>query len=510
MNIKDLLTTFVFALLAAWGIQYFVLSRWTSGNQTVAGAPSFVAPESSQVAKPLNIEIDFVDAKRTKAATHTTLQTKWAEIQFSTDGASLDRLAFKRTINDKQELLGTIFPSNDTEREERCFLVALQEETPFYYNLINKTEDDAAITVIYQASTNKVIIEKTFVVHKDEHQIDLTLDITPKIPGIEARIFYTSPYLPGIEKDVISSVVIDGAGNFEKIAQASLPIQKGWFSPSVFGTDSRYFIHAMTNDHNKFVQRAYYKFAEKKLFPILEGPSIDTKTSWTMSFFFGPKELSAIAPVDTRLEKTLDYSGILAPISKLLLSILNGIYRYVPNYGLAIILLTLLIKLLLLPFSIRGERKMKGQNEMRKKLAYIEQKYKHDKEMLMRERAELIKKHGMPGLGGCLPILMQIPIFFALSRVLSGSVELYKQPMLWIPNLSAPDPYYIFPALVMIGMLAQAMFADKQQRMSLIAMALIFGAVTASLSSGLALYISVSTLLGVLQTRLLKYLKIVQ
>jgi YidC/Oxa1 family membrane protein insertase len=265
-------------------------------------------------------------------------------------------------------------------------------------------------------------------------------------------------------------------------------------------------IHAMVDDTDAFAQRAYYKHADNKLFTVLESESVAKTSEWNLSFYFGPKETDAVSPVDDRLEQTFEYSGYLAPISKILLKMLNFLYRYVRNYGLAIILLTVLIKLMLLPFTIKSEVGMKDRVDMQKKLQYLQKKYKNDPEMLARERAELIRKHGMPGLGGCLPLLLQIPVFFALSRVLSNSIELYHAPMLWIPDLSASDPYYILPICVTLAMLAQAATTDSQQRMSVIAMAFVFGAFTASFSAGLALYICVSTILGVLQTRFVKYL----
>jgi YidC/Oxa1 family membrane protein insertase len=213
-----------------------------------------------------------------------------------------------------------------------------------------------------------------------------------------------------------------------------------------------------------------------------------------------------MTPVDERLEKTLDYYSWFAPLAHLLLRLLRWLYTYLHNYGLAIIVLTVLMKLLLLPFTIRGERGMKQRNEMQKKLTYIQQRYKDDPEVLARERAELIRKYGVPGFGGCIPLLLQIPIFFALSRVLSSALELYQAPMFWISDLSTKDPYYILPVLVCLTMLLQALTADAQHRMSMIAMAFIFGAFASSFSAGLALYICVSTILGVLQTYLVKYI----
>jgi YidC/Oxa1 family membrane protein insertase len=151
---------------------------------------------------------------------------------------------------------------------------------------------------------------------------------------------------------------------------------------------------------------------------------------------------------------------------------------------------------------------MKKMQGMQKKLAYIEQKYKHDPERLRKEKAELISKHGMPGLGGCLPLFAQLPIFFALSRVLTNSLELYKAPFLWVCDLSAPDPYYILPIVIALSMIFQGLSSGegKQQFISL-AMALVFGAFSARFSAGLCLYIIVGTLFFAIQTFLQEKMK---
>jgi YidC/Oxa1 family membrane protein insertase len=154
---------------------------------------------------------------------------------------------------------------------------------------------------------------------------------------------------------------------------------------------------------------------------------------------------------------------------------------------------------------------MKDRLEFQKKLAYLRQRYKNDPEALQREQAELLKTQGFAGMGGCLPMLMQIPFFFGLSRLLSGSIELYQAPMGWIPNLAARDPYYILPIIVCVALLIQASSGDSsmdaKQRLTSFAMAFFLGAVTVNLSAGLALYMCVNTVLSVLQTNLVRYFR---
>ena len=117
------------------------------------------------------------------------------------------------------------------------------------------------------------------------------------------------------------------------------------------------------------MQRAYFNLLDKKqLTAIVEGPSVHKKTEWTLSFYLGPKESTAMTAVDNRLEKALDYSGFWAPISRLLLLILNWLFLYLHNYGWAIVILTILIKLVLIPFSLRAERGSKERTESQKRL----------------------------------------------------------------------------------------------------------------------------------------------
>jgi len=515
MKFKDLLLPMALALLTTFLIHrfFFTTKNGSSAEPTVKSGQSFVAPKSKQEIKPLNKEIDFINEKRSHKTVLTEFETDLAKFVFSNDGASIDRLEFKGGVNGKLKALGTVFPVASTEKENKCFLLAFGEKTPYYYKFVGKTDKDDSIEVQYRydSSTNGTV-EKKITIYKNTNKIDLTITVEPKKileEGVEPRIFFPSPLMPELrDTDVISSVVADEKGKIAKTEKSRLNDYMGWVSPKFFGTDSKYFAHIMIDDPDKFVKRAYHRVSDKKLlFSILEGPKVTEKSSWTISFYFGPKEENALIAVDPRLEKILEYAGLLSPISKFLLMILKFLYKYLKNYGLAIIVLTFCIRLLLLPFSIKAESGMKKRLEFQKKLEYLQKKYRHDKAALARERAELIKRHGMPGLGGCLPLFLQLPIFFALTSVLRSSIELYKAPFLWITDLSAQDPYYIFPILIAGSMLLQAFTVEAKQRFTMLAMALVFGAVAVSFSAGLALYIFASVGLGLLQTYLVKRFK---
>ncbi len=498
-------------IVGALAVGFLIHNFWLGKYMQPVDSQTFYAPQNAQAdLKPLKTDVSFADAKRKNGVLLTEIQTSWGQLVFSTDGASLESLEFTREVAGKNQEIRTIFPLSDTERDKRTFLVAFDQNTPFFYELVQRASDEDRESIMYEAKTAAATIYKTFTVYRDLHKIDLTIRIVP-VPGheVQPRLFFSSPVMPDIIKyDTVSSIAIDKQDDFQKVARAKLETQKGWFTPTLFGTENRYVIHAMVKDGDHFAQRAYYGFADKRnLMSILEGPSIVEEQVWNLSFYCGPKEEKAIAAVDPRLEKALDYSGMLAPISRFLLMILNWLYMFLHNYGFAIVALTMLLQIFLFPLTMKSDKAMKHNAELQKKITYLKHRYKDDPEQFERERGELLKK--MQGLSSFLPLVIQAMIFFALSRVLGNAIELYKAPLLWIPDLSATDPYYILPLCVMGGMFMRSKADDATQRISMGIVALVFGALMTTLSSGLVLYIACSSLYSGLQLRILRYLKIV-
>lgn len=518
MKFKELLLPLSLALLTTWIFQYFFFSK--DSVQNAEGQPSsgqqFTAPKKPeiQVYKPLNVEIDFLDVKSAKKPTITSLKTENARYEFSSDGAIVSRLEFSRNWGGKQGYLSTIFPPSVVEKEKGSFLVAFNEKTPFYFDLIENKEEEDHFILSYKASFDGGILTKKFTVYKKIYRLDLDLSFDLQAgTRITPRIFFASPLISELaQEDSVTGIVNDLKKGIKSFPKTEETTQLYWSHPNLFGTQDRYFVHAMVKDPSNFTQRGYFTLVDLTgLSSILEGPEIQTSTSWNLTFYVGPKEDDAMNALDPRLELTLNYGWfafISKPFSKLLLDLLNFFKGYLHNYGLAIIVLTILIKLLLLPFTFRAEEGLKKGAEFQKKLEHIQAKYKQDPQALAQARAELTKKHGIPGLSSCLPIVLQIPIFWALSIVLSNSIELYQSPFLWIHDLSAPDPYYIFPLLVAVGTFFTSLASDPKQRISMMLMSIFVAFLLASFSAGLTLYIAISTLLGVAQSFIVKRLKL--
>jgi YidC/Oxa1 family membrane protein insertase len=505
MNMKDFLFVVIMALITTWTFDYFFWGRRLS-QQNDGTSQQFHAPLEKRELKPLNREIDFIDTKRSAEAELYTVDTDHATYTFSTDGGTLEHLIFKRNQDGKKVELATITPHAETEREQRCFLVGLNEKTPFFYTMHTPREREDRVIVEYKADTHEVSIVKTFTIYKQTHRIDLALTVHPKKGAVEPRIIFPSPFIKEIvEQDKYAAIMTNEHGAVTVEKNLKKLEETGWFEPSLMGTADKYFVHAMVKDESEFAERGYFnQIGSEHIITFIEGPTVTETTTWHLSFYFGPKTEEAMRPIDPRLEKTLDYAGWLTPISQALLKLMKLLHNYLRNYGLVIIAVTALLKLVLLPFTIKGDKKAKEHAEFQRKMSYIQKRYKDDPEMLQKEREALIQKHGLPGLAGCLPMLIQLPIFFALNPILSSSFDLYKAPFLWIPDLSARDPYFILPVCIVLCMVTQALTLDKQGRMPALAVALVIAAVSINFSAGLSLYIFVSALLGLLQAAIQK------
>jgi YidC/Oxa1 family membrane protein insertase len=184
--------------------------------------------------------------------------------------------------------------------------------------------------------------------------------------------------------------------------------------------------------------------------------------------------------------------------------VLKASHGLVGTWGLAIIMLTILVKLLLFPVTQKTFRSMERMKKIQPLLTEVRDKYQNDRTKMTEETMRLYKEHNVNPFG-CLPMFLQFPVYIALYRTIYSSVELYKAEFaLWIHDLSQPDPYYILPVLMSVTMFGQQLLMpttvdNPQMKWMMRIMPLIFGFFMLVLPSGLVLYIFVSSLLGILQ-----------
>lgn len=225
---------------------------------------------------------------------------------------------------------------------------------------------------------------------------------------------------------------------------------------------------------------------------------------YNFTVYGGPKDLNLLKKVGMNLDKAIDF-GWFSVIAIPILYTLKFLYSIFHNYGIAIIVLTILIKFLLYPISKKSMKSMKGMQKLQPRLKELKEKYGNDKQRLNTEMMQLFKTHKVNPMSGCLPMVLQFPVYIALYRVLWNSIELYQAPFFWFyTDLSQPDPYFISPLLLGVAMFLQQKMtptatADPAQQKMMMMMPVMFTVFMVFLPVGLVVYILVNTIMTVLQ-----------
>lgn len=222
----------------------------------------------------------------------------------------------------------------------------------------------------------------------------------------------------------------------------------------------------------------------------------------TSTFYVGPELASQLAKVSPSLTHTIDY-GWLSPISVLIFWVMKQIYSFIGNWGWTIILITLLIKLIFYPLSNKSYKSMAKMREAQPRIKALQQRYGDDKQALNKATMEFYKTEKLNPMGGCLPMIIQIPVFFALYYVLIESVQLRQAPWIWwIQDLSVKDPYFILPILMGASMFIQQKLSppppDPTQAKVMLAMPILFTFMFLWFPAGLVLYWLTNNLLSIL------------
>lgn len=264
------------------------------------------------------------------------------------------------------------------------------------------------------------------------------------------------------------------------------------------GIDFNYHLFGMYFDKE---QTLLYKNGLDKTFSMF---SNKPELSLNYHLVFVKKEYNYLTSLDHHLNQAVDF-GFWGFFAVWILKGLQFFHNFTPNYGICIILLTLLVRLITFPLQYKSFVSMKKLQLVQPELTKIREKFKDDPQRMQKESMELFRKSGANPIGGCLPLLLQMPVFFAFYKVLYSAVELVDAPfMLWIHDLSNKDPYYVLPVLMTIAMFLQQKLTpntitDPVQKKIMLFMPLIFGFIMKDLPSGLSLYIFVSTVFGILQ-----------
>jgi YidC/Oxa1 family membrane protein insertase len=429
---------------------------------------------------------------------------------------------------DDRDFLGATFdPSSVKDRKETLYQVSADR--------LQLEPGGAPKELSFQGrSPEGISVTKTYRFHPDRYPIDLLLTarndsganvdgnfkgMLRNTPPADKQSYYSFMGLAILLNNKLEEFGADDFKKEDKSASGAIT----WMA-----YESDYFMTAMIPKETSTAAFHGRHFNQRALFGVLTGPQVSlpagaqSNTEYTL--YLGPRELSLVKEVD-HLEAAIDF-GWTNIIAKPLLYALRFFHNYVGNYGVAIIILTVLIKILFWPLTHKSYKSMKEMQKIQPLMAKIREKYKNNRELMNKEMMGLYKTYKVNPMGGCLPMVIQIPVFFALFRILGSAIELRHAPFLWwINDLSAPDRLFQFPFTipymtppygipVLTLLMGVSMFiqqkmtptpGDQTQAKVMMLMPVIFTVMFINFPSGLVLYWLVNNILSIgQQYRILK------
>ncbi len=308
-----------------------------------------------------------------------------------------------------------------------------------------------------------------------------------------------------VKKDSLDYQMFDQSGRLEVEEAAAL---------SWSGFADKYFLYAAFPKNMSF----------ESLEAVREGNTVQQKMKWSSkqsppgerlsldyAIYMGPKKISDLEKLSPSLSLSIEYGNWVGPIARFLLSVLMFFQGLVSNFGVAIFLLTLIVKVVLFPLSYKAAVSMRKLSLIQPKMIEIREKYKKDPHRMNSEMMSLYKTEKVNPVGGCLPMLLQMPIFFALYRVFFASIEMRHAPFVgWINDLSHYDPFFVLPVSMTILMVLQQKLtpmpetgqdseAVRIQKAMFKWMPWFFGAIMLFLPAGLSFYMFVNAGISIAQ-----------
>jgi len=406
-------------------------------------------------------------------ATHLAeVETPLYRVAFTNQGAQIQSWKLKQYLTqdeDDPQPIEFVYPEGHFAGP-----VALQVEDPAVNALLNDglfevsrdfdTLDDVHptghLTFSYRNDENNLLVEKEFTFSHDSYLVDVVI----RVSGLDDTVgvllgtnFGMVEWGQGLIGALGPAWMIDGA--LEKETPDPEIRRSGdvrWAA-----LQDKYFISVM------IPQGAQGVFAKAETdYVVTSGVEFPVEAEGSrlrFQLYAGPKQFDLMRALGHGLEDTIDFGwfiygswSVVKAVAKPLFYVLRFLYEYTQNYGVAIILLTCGIKLLFVPLQYKSYKSMQGMQKIQPKIKAVQDKFKEDRERLNRELMKLYKEHKVNPVGGCLPMVLQMPVFISLFNILYMTVDLRNAPFaLWITDLSIPDPFYVFPILMGASMVLQ-------------------------------------------------------
>jgi YidC/Oxa1 family membrane protein insertase len=364
------------------------------------------------------------------------------------------------------------------------------------------------MTFYYGNPTTGVRLEKQLTFHVDSYVVDIALKPSGLIGAVKVGLgtnFGVVDWGEGFIGSVGAASLID-----DKI-ETDMPESETERQGSLkwVALQDKYFISALIP---KTSATALLKKQGDKLVSTAVRLPIDSSGApLQLQLFAGPKEYDTLQSLQLRLEDTIDFGWFLfgswdmvRAVAKPIFYVLRYINEYTHNYGLTIIILKVIIKLLFVPLQYKSYTSMKQMQGIQPKVAALQEKFKDDRERLNKELIKLYRDHKVNPVGGCLPMILQMPVFVSLFNILYMTIDLRQAPLgLWITDLSVQDPYYILPIIMGISMVVmqkiQPTTMDPTQAKVMLMLPALMTFLFINFPAGLVLYWLTNNVLTIVQ-----------
>jgi YidC/Oxa1 family membrane protein insertase len=521
-------------MLAVWlGFSFFFPPQKEQQPESVQSPPAvasqaqeetIVIEEVAEVETlPVTGETSVSTAVQTSApAREITVETDKYQAIFTTDGARLISFKLKDYMETaaKDSAPVQMYETGplrySTLRTTGAEGFGLSENARFETataSVVNVNNQDHLEISFKHVAANGMQYVKSFKVRGDEYVIDMALELnnasqTPLRGTVNLAMVqrwdeslkadsYSFAGPATLVKDDIDEVDVDDLNE----GAVSYGSDSTWTS-----FQTKYFLSVVVPGANT-VERVRIQRKGDAIENVLESSyftlQVGEKRTLDYFVFIGPKEPAQLTAAGHQLEKIVSF-GFFNVLAQPLFLVLTFFYGFLQNYGIAIILLTAVIKIIFWPLTHKSYSSMKSMQKLQPEMAKLREKFKNDKERLNKEMMQLYKTHSVNPLGGCLPMIVQIPVFFALYQVLLNSIALRHAPFaFWLTDLAAKDPYYITPVLMGASMFVQQKMtpttADPMQAKIFMMMPIVFTFMFLNFPSGLVIYWLVNNLLTILQ-----------
>jgi YidC/Oxa1 family membrane protein insertase len=328
------------------------------------------------------------------------------------------------------------------------------------FTTLDRANPTGHVTFSYESANGSLRIEKRLTFHAESYVVDVDVRQTGLQGVVQVGLgtnFGIVEWGEGFIGSIGPVAMVDG-----KI-HVDLPdtetVREG--SAQWAGLQDKYFLSVLIPQGGASV---WVKKEDAKLVSTaIRIPNLEPGANVGFRLYAGPKEYDTLHALQIGLDDTIDFGwfifgswSVVKSVAKPIFYVLRSINEYTHNYGITIILLTLIIKLVFVPLQYKSYKSMKQMQEIQPKILAIQEKFKDDRDRLNRELIKVYRDNKVNPVGGCLPMLLQMPVFVALFNILNVAIDLRQAPFaLWIDDLSAQDPFYVFPIIMGATMVIQ-------------------------------------------------------